>query len=82
MGYRRHDEEFKRELIARIDGGQITKAQAAMEYNLALTLIEAVYNRKRVHSGIGYLPPAEFEAILLTGNGNNQPGQRTLKMAD
>jgi len=24
--YRRHDEEFKRELIARIDGGQITKA--------------------------------------------------------
>ena len=28
-GYRRHDEEFKRELIARIDGGQITKAQAA-----------------------------------------------------
>ena len=38
--YRRHDEEFKRELIARIDGGQITKAQAAREYNLALTLID------------------------------------------
>jgi len=35
--------------------------------------IEAVYNRKRVHSGIGYLPTEEFEAILLTGNGNNQP---------
>jgi len=44
--------------------------------------IEAVYNRKRVHSGIGYLPPVEFEAILLNGNGNNQPGQMTLKMAD
>jgi len=44
--------------------------------------IEAVYNSKRVHSGIGHLPPEEFEAILLTGNGNNQPGQRTLKMAD
>ena len=129
-GYRRHDEEFKRELIARIDGGQITKAQAAREYSLwpstsstagrgrfttapcATALpparnswsveevclweyenftdvvervpefIEAVYNSKRVHSGIGYLPPEEFEAILLTGNGNNQPGQRTLKMAD
>ena len=26
--------------------------------------IEAVYNRKRVHSGIGYLPPVEYENIL------------------
>jgi len=26
--------------------------------------IEQVYNRKRVHSGIQYLPPEEFEAIV------------------
>ena len=44
--------------------------------------IEAVYNSKRAHSGIGYLPPVEFEAILRAGSGNNQPGRMTLKMAD
>jgi putative transposase len=44
--------------------------------------IEAVYNQKRVHSGIQYLPPAEFEAILQDNKRKATLGQVTLKLAD
>lgn len=41
----------------------LADVRASIEY-----FIEEVYNQKRLHSSIGYLPPAEFEQLLLEGN--------------
>ena len=47
--YRQFDEEFKRHLIAQIDSGALTKAQAAREYHLASSLIDRW--QQRLHDG-------------------------------
>jgi putative transposase len=42
--------------------------------------IEEVYNKKRVHSGIKYLPPEKFESIILDENLRKQFGSFILKI--
>jgi putative transposase len=41
--------------------------------------LEKVYNQKRLHSALGYLPPAEFERGLLAPT-NKEAAPRRLSL--
>ena len=54
---------LKYEEVYLSDYDTLAEARRSIKY-----FLESVYNRKRLHSAIGYLPPAEFEQSLLTAN--------------
>jgi putative transposase len=54
---------LKYEEVYRTEYRDLTEAQASLG-----VFLEKVYNQKRLHSALGYLPPVEFELGLLAHN--------------
>lgn len=54
---------LKYEEVYRQEYRDLAEARASI-----VRFIDEVYNRKRLHSALGYLPPVEFEALLMQGN--------------
>jgi putative transposase len=54
---------LKYEEVLRNEYRDLTEARASI-----IAFIEKVYNQKRLHSALGYVPPAEFEAHLAVQN--------------
>ena len=53
---------LKREVVYLADYGSFAEAEAGIGH-----FIDAVYNAKRLHSALGYLPPNEFEERFAAG---------------
>ena len=54
---------LKYEEVLRNEYRALAEAHASIQ-----AFIEKVYNQKRLHSALGYVPPAEFEAQLMARN--------------
>lgn len=57
-----HMESFYHSLKAELIRGRVFNSEQELRYCLN-SYINQFYNHKRLHSGIGYLPPAEFERL-------------------
>ena len=60
--YRSFDEEFRRQVVSRIDSGEVTKSAAAREYQLSPSLIERW--RQQIHDGTMGTRPTRKEKQL------------------
>jgi putative transposase len=47
--YRQHSEEFKREMVARIDSGEASAIQICREHNLAASMVDRW--KQQIHQG-------------------------------
>ena len=65
---------LKYEEVHRNEYRNLGEARAAIH-----EFLEKVYNRKRLHSALGYLPPVEFERNLATSN-NKEAASRQLSL--
>ena len=65
---------LKYEEVHRNEYRNLAEARAAIH-----EFLEKVYNRKRLHSALGYLPPAEFEQ-KLTASSNKEAAARQLSL--
>ncbi|MGA2160488.1 MAG: IS3 family transposase [Dehalococcoidia bacterium] len=66
---------LKQEEVYLYEYETIDDARARLPY-----FIEEVYNCKRLHSAIGYVPPSEFEEWILTRNKHELPDQILLTL--
>jgi putative transposase len=62
---------LKYEEIHRNEYRDLSEARASIRQ-----FLEKVYNRKRLHSALGYLPPAEFEAHLAARSNQHTAAQQ------
>jgi hypothetical protein len=54
--------------LTMMDNGDFRLFPAGEAFASIPEFLETIYNQKRLHSALGYLPPAEFEAQLAAKN--------------